>query len=541
MTHISSIESLVVEKKKISEILGPWIETLRIPVVQREFEWDEERIKLLIDSIVKSYPVGTVILWETYDKLPYSKIVGKDEDKDFEGPFRYVIDGQQRLLSLMLLANSWQITRGGESIETEPIAFNPSSREFRIGANIGIPVSLLFNASRGKASALKDLSAKYKDYEEPLESIGSKISNYEIPIYTLKSQRGEPIDPEAISDIFTRINTSGMRLGNLEIFLSFFASAFPSLKELILKRYKELNRRYEDEYPTWEVSIRTVFGNLGKSQSRITRKSFFKNTIREVKEEYVSKESDLEGIINKTFDIIESGLELIKKELGISRRRFMPSHTVMIPVYKWMFVNNLIKLDEVSGQDKKRILRWFLIASVNNYYSNWTERKLDKSLDAINEVGRFPLEELLGQMRSFNIPDKINEDEITTYESTKSSQMLLLSILYKNGASDWAGHPVNDPNITIQHIFPRDMLRRNNWGSEYINTLANLTLINRGVNSQIQDLEPKDYLPKYESEISKHLIPLSKKYWDFGQFEAFIDERDRMLIERIKNIMKSLE
>ena len=541
MVDISSIESLVVEKKKISEILGPWIETLRIPVVQREFEWDEERIKLLIDSIVKSYPVGTVILWETYDKLSYSKIVGKDEDQDFGGPFRYVIDGQQRLLSLMLLANSWQITRGGESIETEPISFNPSSREFRIGANIGIPVSLLFNASRGKTSALKDLSAKYKDYEEPLESIGSKISNYEIPIYTLKSQRGEPIDPEAISDIFTRINTSGMRLGNLEIFLSFFASAFPSLKELILKRYKELNRRYEDEYPTWEVSIRTVFGNLGKSQSRITRKSFFKNTIREVKEEYVSKGSDLEGIINKTFDIIESGLELIKKELGISRRRFMPSHTVMIPVYKWMFVNNLIKLDEVSGQDKKRILRRFLIASVNNYYSNWTERKLDKSLDAINEVGRFPLEELLGQMRSFNIPDKINEDEITTYESTKSSQMLLLSILYKNGASDWAGHPVNDPNITIQHIFPRDMLRRNNWGSEYINTLANLTLINRGVNSQIQDLEPKDYLPKYESEISKHLIPLSKKYWDFGQFEAFIDERDRMLIERIKNIMKSLE
>ena len=147
MTQISSIESLVVEKKKISEILGPWIETLRIPVVQREFEWDEERIKLLIDSIVKSYPIGTVILWETYDKLPYSKIVGKEEDHDFEGPYRYVIDGQQRLLSLILLANSWELTRGGEKIERKPISFNPSSGEFRIGASIGIPVSLLFNAS----------------------------------------------------------------------------------------------------------------------------------------------------------------------------------------------------------------------------------------------------------------------------------------------------------------------------------------------------------------------------------------------------------
>jgi hypothetical protein len=530
-----------VEKKKISEILGPWIETLRIPVVQREFEWDEEKIKLFIDSIVKSYPVGTVILWETYDQLPYSKVIGKDESQDSEGPFRYVIDGQQRLLSLILLSNSWQITRGGESIEREPISFNPSSGEFRIGASIGIPVSLLFNASRGKVSALKDLSAKYKDYEGPLESIGSRISNYELPIYTLKSPRGKLIDPEAISDIFTRINTSGVRLGNLEIFLSFFASAFPSLKELILKRYKDLNELYEDEYPTWEACIRTVFGNLNKSQSRITRKNSFKNTIAEVKEEYGPKPAILEEIINKSFDTIETGLDLIKRELGISRRRFMPSHTVMIPVYKWMFANNLIRLGEISSEDKNRILRWFLIASVNNYYSNWTERKLDKSLSAINKSGHFPLDELLKQMRSFKVPDQIDENEITKYESTKSSQMLLLSILYRNGASDWAGHSVSDPNITIQHIFSQDLLRNNNYDTEYINTLSNLTLINRSVNSQIQDLEPKDYLPKYESELSKHIIPLSKKYWEFEQFEAFIDERDKMIREGIKNLIRSLE
>jgi hypothetical protein len=541
MTRIKSIESLVVEKKKISEMLGPWIETLRIPVVQREFEWDEEKIKLFIDSIVKSYPVGTVILWETYDELPYAKIVGENEKQNLEGPFRYVIDGQQRLLSLMLLANSWKITRGVELIDREPISFNPSSDEFRIGTSVGIPVSLLFNASRGKVSALKEISSKYKDYEGPLESIGGGISNYELPIYTLRSKRGEPIDPEAISDIFTRINTSGVRLGNLEIFLSFFASTFPSLKELILKRYKDLNELYEDEYPTWEVCIRTVFGNLGKSQSRITRKNSFKNTIKEVKDEYDSNTANLEEIINKSFDTIGTGLDLIKRELGINRRRFMPSHTVMIPVYKWMFINNHINLDEISGENRNRILRWFLIASVNNYYSNWTERKLDKTLDAINRGGDFPIEELLTQMASFKLPDKINVEEVTYYESTRSSHILLLSILYRKGASDWAGHSVSDPNITIQHIFPQDLLRRNNIPSEYINTLSNLTLINKSVNSQIQDMEPKDYFPKYESELTKHIIPLSKKYWKFEEFNAFIEERDKMIRDEIKNLMKSLE
>ena len=219
----------------------------------------------------------------------------------------------------------------------------------------------------------------------------------------------------------------------------------------------------------------------------------------------------------------------------------MPSHTVMIPVYKWMFVNNLTDFGKLLEENKRRILKWYLIASVNNYYSNWTDRKLDKSLDTIHKSEYFPLDELLKQMRSFKVPDQIDENEITINESTKSSQMLLLSILYRNGASDWAGHSVSDHNITIQHIFSQDLLRKNDYDSEYINTLSNLTLINRSVNSQIQDLEPKDYLPKYESELSKHIIPLSKKYWEFQQFEAFIDERDKMIRGEIINLIRSLE
>lgn len=542
MTKIGSIESLVVEKKKISEILGPWIETLRIPVVQREFEWDEDKIKLLVDSIVNSYPVGTIILWETYDELPYSKIVGDEERDNIDGPFRYVIDGQQRLLSLMLLANSWKISRGGEKIEREPISYNPSSGEFRIGSSIGIPVSLLFNASRGKAAALKDLSDKYKDYEKPLESIGSNISNYELPIYTLRSKKGEPIDPEAISDIFTRINTSGIRLGNLQIFLSFFASAFPSLKELILERYKKLNKLYEDEYPSWEACIRAVFGNLGTSQSRITRKNSFKNTISEVKEKYGANDPALKEIIESSFDAMEISLSLIAKELGISRRRFMPSHTVMIPIYKWIYENKIPNLEAISKEDKNRIIKWFLITSANNFYSTWTDRKLDKSLDEVSKNKSFPIEGLFKIMKSYNIPDHIVVEDIINYEATKSSEMLLLAMLYRRKASDWAGHSVSDPNITIQHIFPQDTLRKNGVESEYINCLANLTLINRNVNSEIQDLAPNEYLPNYIGELDRHLIPSSeKKLWDIEQFKSFIGSRDELLREGIGSLMKSLE
>lgn len=541
MDSVDSIESLVVEKKKISEILGQWSKTLRIPVVQREFEWDEEKIKLLIDSIVRSYPVGTIILLETYEQLPNAKIVGSDEELDSYGPFRYVIDGQQRLLSLMLLANSWKINRGNESIERGKISFNPSTSELLISDSIGINVSDLLHASMGNPKALVKLVTYHQDYETPLQTIGGKISNYELPIYTLKIQRGKQIDPVVISEIFTRINASGMKLGNLEIFISFFASAFPTLKELILERYKELNELYEDEYPSWESCIRTVFGNLGKSQSRITRKNSFKSTINEVKNEYEYRDAKLKEIIEKSFNSIKIGLSLISDELGISARKYMPSHTVMIPVYRWIFVNNISNLDEITKEDKNHILKWFLIASVNNFFTTWTERKLEKSLKLFTENTDFPVNELLTLMKSFpGIVDHIEIDAKTS-NATKSTLMLLMAMLHKKGSSDWAGHPVLVPNISIQHIFPQIFSRNDELDSEYINSMANLTLINKSVNSQIQDLKPIVYLPRFNADLANHLIPPSSELWELDQFESFLDKRSELIKNELENLMKSFE
>ena len=41
-----------------------------LPAIQRNFVWAEDRIYTLLDSIIRGYPVGIVLLWETYDDLP---------------------------------------------------------------------------------------------------------------------------------------------------------------------------------------------------------------------------------------------------------------------------------------------------------------------------------------------------------------------------------------------------------------------------------------------------------------------------------------
>ena len=35
-----------------------------LPAIQRDFVWDRDRIVTLLDSIMRGYPVGIVLLWD---------------------------------------------------------------------------------------------------------------------------------------------------------------------------------------------------------------------------------------------------------------------------------------------------------------------------------------------------------------------------------------------------------------------------------------------------------------------------------------------
>jgi hypothetical protein len=79
-----------------------------LPTIQRDFVWDEERIVKLFDSLFRGYPVGIVLLRETYQPLQYRQFA-TDHSSDSLASYkdnitgrriRVVLDGQQRLSSL---------------------------------------------------------------------------------------------------------------------------------------------------------------------------------------------------------------------------------------------------------------------------------------------------------------------------------------------------------------------------------------------------------------------------------------------------------
>lgn len=84
-----------------------------LPAIQRDFVWDEERITKMFDSIMRGYPLGIVLLWETYLDIKYREF---DEDYQTESKFvfkdnstnktiKLVLDGQQRLQSIFIALN----------------------------------------------------------------------------------------------------------------------------------------------------------------------------------------------------------------------------------------------------------------------------------------------------------------------------------------------------------------------------------------------------------------------------------------------------
>ena len=82
-----------------------------LPNIQRAFVWKEEQIERLYDSILREYPIGTLLIWKTKDSIKRRKFIDvykhsikltdfyHTEDDEVK---MLVLDGQQRLQSLFI-------------------------------------------------------------------------------------------------------------------------------------------------------------------------------------------------------------------------------------------------------------------------------------------------------------------------------------------------------------------------------------------------------------------------------------------------------
>ena len=72
-----------------------------LPDLQRPFVWANEKVKNLYDSMLKGFPIGYIMLWESPENYSEkTEDIGLNE-KVLKSPKSLVIDGQQRLTALV--------------------------------------------------------------------------------------------------------------------------------------------------------------------------------------------------------------------------------------------------------------------------------------------------------------------------------------------------------------------------------------------------------------------------------------------------------
>ena len=86
---------------KIREVINKIDERhLFIPAFQREYVWKRPDAKNLISSLIKDYPTGTMLTWETTNP---PELKGDYAYESNKGAVKLILDGQQRITTLYLL------------------------------------------------------------------------------------------------------------------------------------------------------------------------------------------------------------------------------------------------------------------------------------------------------------------------------------------------------------------------------------------------------------------------------------------------------
>ena len=74
---------------------------LRLPGFQRPFVWKPVDMRLLLDSIYKGYPIGSIAIWDSRVELgTLDKIGPIPVPNSSEGSIGYILDGHHRLTTL---------------------------------------------------------------------------------------------------------------------------------------------------------------------------------------------------------------------------------------------------------------------------------------------------------------------------------------------------------------------------------------------------------------------------------------------------------
>ena len=554
-TPKNSIRKIVKYLNNPDEEGGFWL-----PNIQRSFVWTEEQICRLFDSIMRDYPIGTLLVWKTYSGIRHRRFIDSFKRAYNENLSVFyitqnekkkclVLDGQQRLQALFIgLCGDYE----GRELFFDVLSGHvtlPDDIKYRfVFLNPGIAASpyvrlkdIVFSNEDPLSVAERIIGTSGQELTEDQRKMISR--NVGLVFQRFHSEDGmtyQEVDStdnkdlyseDDVVEIFIRANAGGTTLNKSDLLFALLSSSWDEADIRMEGLLEDLNRH--GFAFTRDFVLKTCLTLLDQG-ARYEVTKFRKPGVRE------QIEQNWEDIASSIKDV----LDYVRGKTYIRCDKALPSYLVLIP---------LIYVRYVYPQAWKHITgteSFILRSLLARAFSGTPDQLIDNCVDDINEVKGFDRDRIVAVIRSSGRSLEITEDKLWEIGYGSDAIHLLFNLWYK----DFNYTPSYENNLPqVDHIFPQSQLKKVTvvnpetgrhvmkfWESER-NQLANCMLLTQEENGfgGKCDIPPDIWFADKDSEYLKlHAIPPDPALWKVERFEDFVAERKKLILIKLHPLLQ---
>lgn len=557
-----------------------------LPAFQREYVWKENQIENLFDSLMRGYPISSMLFWKVSGAAKGSwnfyrflnsfierhKIHNDVVDTASSNDFFAILDGQQRLTSLYIgLYGTYASHEYKKSWEYSPMSFPEKRLYLRLKKNeeaeensktyvfefkktwtddliLDLPDAKWFRVGKivdlhvNSDYSLDDFIDEH-DFSKDEKNILRSLEKVIFTNLTINYYEEDGANPDKAVNIFTRINSGGTPL------------TFP----MILFSLMVAN---------WTKDARTEISNLidvvGQKGFSISTdyviKSFLflhhksiKSQINSFNKDFCSKiEANWESIRDSIYSLFD-----LLKSFGLDIRTLTSTNATM-PILYYIYHKGVFKdfKDKVEyKEDREIIKKWLYKVLLRRAYGKSSDTALSKTRTTFTREfekngnyiyiedmsSLFPAEEIMKKL-GVGVIDDESIAQILSIQKDNQYCFPVLALLY----------PVLDyknNNFHKDHMHPKakyDMLSdslKEKYPFEVYNSILNLQMLDANENESKNQDDLDVWVTKSTSTnpdsrkqfMESHIIPdVDLK---LSNFEEFIENRRKILTEKLKQLL----
>ena len=341
------LPKLTADTKSVRELVDLMMSgRVRVPVYQRDLQWDAGDVISLFDSIYRGFPIGSLLLHQRSGPAKTLQF-GPLTIHAPEASLTYdVVDGQQRLVTLTV-----SLARP-EPLPIRPIAgdpyvvyFDPQEEAFRGPPTKGdvpdtwLPLTALLDSAQLSEWVHNWPHSKHRELRAKIFEAGTRIREYKLPLYSVDVAENEV---EVLREIFQRVNTSGRplqwRVIHDALYGAHSTSRVPSTISELIAALRELCLGTMDE----DVALRCLVAFEG----------------RDVTRSYKELERDSPGFLAGT---ASRALPTLRRVLGFLRSQAEIVHLRLLPSTAPLSVlTRFFRLHPEPSARSLELLTWWL-------------------------------------------------------------------------------------------------------------------------------------------------------------------------------------